>query len=121
MRVVFDNLQSPTPLKFTSKMPVRLSPCRIWVEAMTDAVGTAFFVRDNGVGFNAEYAGKLFVPFERLHSARDYSGLGNRARDRHALCSETRGRRLGGVGRREGSDDFLYVWIGRGNRPPVGT
>ncbi len=32
--------------------------------------------RDNGVGFNMEYANKLFAPFERLHSMRDFPGSG---------------------------------------------
>jgi light-regulated signal transduction histidine kinase (bacteriophytochrome) len=35
-----------------------------------------YYVRDNGVGFNMEYADQVFGVFKRLHRAEDYEGTG---------------------------------------------
>lgn len=49
---------------------------RIEVGAEETAKETIIFVRDNGVGFNMEYAHKLFAVFQRLHRAAEFEGSG---------------------------------------------
>lgn len=67
MRIALENLLN-NAWKFTAKT----ADARIEV-GCTDG---AFFVRDNGAGFDSSRAEELFSPFRRLHAASDFPGTG---------------------------------------------
>jgi signal transduction histidine kinase len=71
VEVVLENLFS-NALKFTMKNTRPI--VEFGVTECED--GTAFFVRDNGVGFDMAYADKLFGAFQRLHSVHEFDGNG---------------------------------------------
>ena len=48
----------------------------IEVGSAQDGRETAFFVRDNGVGFNAQYKDKRFGVLQRLHTSDEFEGTG---------------------------------------------
>jgi light-regulated signal transduction histidine kinase (bacteriophytochrome) len=66
IRVVFENLINNA---------VKFSAARSAATIEIGREGEALFVRDNGVGFDPEYAQKLFAPFQRLHG-NEFEGTG---------------------------------------------
>ena len=71
LKQVFANLLS-NALKFTRTC----SPASIEVTSRADGGEPVYEVKDNGVGFDMQYAGKLFGVFQRLHRAEEYEGTG---------------------------------------------
>src|SRR5450830_770325 len=72
LRIVLVNLLG-NAWKFTSKH----EQAHVSVGAVRDPEhGPAFFVRDDGAGFDAKYKEKLFVPFQRLHAQEEFPGTG---------------------------------------------
>lgn len=70
LRVALDNLLS-NAWKFTGRTPKALIEF-----GLADQPEPAFFVRDNGAGFDMAYASRLFGVFQRLHAASEYPGTG---------------------------------------------
>ncbi len=70
-RALTDNLLG-NAWKFTAKV----AAARIEVGVTETREGRAFFVRDNGAGFDMAFADKLFAPFQRLHPATEFPGTG---------------------------------------------
>ena len=58
--------------KFTSKR----ADAYIEFSALGSNGNRAYFVRDNGAGFDQAYAARLFGPFPRLHSMEEFPGTG---------------------------------------------
>ena len=68
---VFSNLIS-NAIKYSSKKPGPI----IEIGSSENEDEYIYYVKDNGAGFNMEYADKLFGVFQRLHSEEEFEGTG---------------------------------------------
>ncbi len=69
VRLCLENLLG-NAVKYTKLQPMAR------IEFGRDAASGAFFVRDNGIGFDMAQADDLFEPFTRLHGDEEFSGSG---------------------------------------------
>jgi PAS domain S-box-containing protein len=115
LRAVVDNLLG-NAWKFTRKV----SHPRIEVGVAEKSGEQAFFVRDNGAGFDMAFAGKLFGAFQRLHTAAEFPGTGiglatvQRIVHRH-------GGQIWAEGKVDAGATFFFTLPGRSVTPATGA
>ena len=71
LKIALENLLS-NAFKFTSQCEQAV----IQVGMLEQAGEKVYWIRDNGTGFDMAWADKLFIPFQRLHNAREFPGTG---------------------------------------------
>ena len=71
LRLVLQNLIANS-IKYTRQR----NPAYIHIGSRQGTDETVFYIRDNGVGFDMQYSGKLFGVFQRLHAAAEFEGTG---------------------------------------------
>jgi len=71
LRIMIQNLMD-NAFKFTGKRAI----ARIEFGVKQINEERVYFVQDDGVGFDMEYANRLFTPFQRLHTTTEFPGLG---------------------------------------------
>ena len=87
LQVLLENLFH-NAWKFTGKQ----AGARIEFGSVTMDDRTVFFVRDNGAGFDMQYADTLFMPFNRFHAASEFPGIGIGLAIAHRIVRRHNGR-----------------------------
>jgi PAS domain S-box-containing protein len=77
MRIVLDNLLG-NAWKYTRRQPAPRIEFSVASPAddESEPSGPVYTISDNGAGFDMRYAGKLFAPFQRLHTRAEFEGTG---------------------------------------------
>ncbi len=109
VELLLDNLLA-NAWKFSSKR----EDARIEFGAQETEGGRAYFVRDNGAGFDMRYADKLFGVFQRLHGVSEFEGTGVGLATVLRIV-QSHGGRVWGEGR-VGEGATFYFTLGEGER-----
>ena len=104
LQIALENLLG-NGVKFSAKVDAPV------VEFGWDATENAWFVRDNGAGFDMSYAGRLFNAFNRLHGDKDFKGSGIGLATVARVIHRHHGRYLGRQPRRSWRHLLVYVRI----------
>ncbi|MBI4318377.1 MAG: hypothetical protein HY675_07795 [Chloroflexi bacterium] len=105
LKVVLENLLE-NAWKFTSKRPT----AKIEFGATEHEGSRAYYVRDDGAGFEPGYAGKLFGPFQRLHGEGEFPGTGIGLATVQRIVSR-HGGRVWAEGALEGGATFYFTLL----------
>ena len=74
LTIIISNLMS-NACKFSAKRPTSIIEFGM-IQNTTNATKNIYFIRDNGAGFDMRHVHKLFLPFERLHTLKEFGGTG---------------------------------------------
>jgi PAS domain S-box-containing protein len=104
LRAALENLLG-NAWKFTAQR----SPAKIEFGKRRDAPNGAFYVRDNGAGFDMEDADRLFGPFQRLHSDSEFPGTGVGLATVQRIVRRHHGRIWAEAARNQGATFFFEL------------
>ncbi|NNN06670.1 MAG: PAS domain S-box protein [Elusimicrobia bacterium] len=107
LRIVLINLLG-NAWKYTSRKPV----ARIEFGLARREGAPAYFVRDDGAGFDMAFSNKLFKPFSRLHSAAEFEGNGIGLATVLRALARHDGRIWGEGAAGKGATFFFTLWEG---------